>query len=771
MAPAKGEAKEGKGSPTKKRKMKSPSKAAPVEFDWSAELIEECMLRGDSGAHLAKYCGSNEQITGDGTAPVTLPGKYVAAGEPAFLPLKCFLDGALEETVAKRFAALSDEAKLEHGAFALAYPPGADPSKISEWRECVVAGGFRDDGDAYELTWTGGDRGTCARDCAAVVFKWQDLAEAVARLTRALRRRRECEALLKVRHHIRCMPVMDRVVVLPKREQWDRLLGVALSLKPFDGPGVKAHALRGVAEAHVFGTPWLGPEEDRVPVVEPELDELDEADLPRVRSILALVDEAVADYEAVMNEIVFVSDKLNVANYSSYLQLMLPAPPPRAPPPPRLGVVATPPHDFPRITVDFRSATFLDSVEVVQALTDTQMHAIAIHDLKILSTEHAAPQSPDEFTTAQTAAVAAALRTLKEQWVQRTAASIRQDLATADRSVYNLEEGAMASYSRPDNKLYLLLKRINYVMTHELFLVTFESLTNYTNYVVDACKGQVTVNSTSDVECVYPDRKADEPPRMPPLFFMTVIITPEKRVLNQPAVDARNAKIAEWHKSDEGKEEGAECPSADRARRGPDFDYETPLSQMESCVASAFRHAIKELRAIPHVQRYIMERLFWPRPEMIGAVTGEKVADFNGVETYREDERWIGDLEESFVTAVRAAIDPARTYLDCFHQWEDFLNLEVDEYVAGLTHAQLNDEEVEEGEEPDAPPVKVNLVVLKATLNTHREEKARVEAMIPGRPLSAGLCMLNAAALRDELANKHMAIMQSVLATHADHCS
>ena len=64
MAPGKGEAKagEGKGSPTKKRKMKSPSKAAPVEFDWSAELIEECMLRGDSGAHLAKYCGSNEQI-------------------------------------------------------------------------------------------------------------------------------------------------------------------------------------------------------------------------------------------------------------------------------------------------------------------------------------------------------------------------------------------------------------------------------------------------------------------------------------------------------------------------------------------------------------------------------------------------------------------------------------------------------------------------------------------------------------------------------------
>ena len=825
MAPAKGEAKpgEGKGSPTKKRKMKSPSKAAlPVEFDWSAELIEECMLRGDSGAHLAKYCGSNEQITGDGTAPVvkkwaapknvarrrkdgaaasssrglpaapapgdaataaslgdavgawvaqTLPGKYVAAGEPAFLPLKCFLDGALEETVAKRFAALSDEAKMEHGAFALAYPPGADPSKIGEWRECVVAGGFRDDGDAYELTWTGGDRGTCARDCAAVVFKWQDLAEAVARLTRALRRRRECEALLKVRHHIRCMPVMDRVVVLPKREQWDRLLGVALSLKPFDGPDVKAHALRGVAEAHVFGTPWLGPEEDRVPVVEPELDELAEADLPRVRSILALVDEAVADYEAVMNEIVFVSDKLNVANYSAYLQLMLPAPPPRAPPP-RLGVVATPPHDFPKITIDFRSATFLDSVEVVQALTDTQMHAIAIHDLKILATEHAAPQSPDEFTTAQTAAVAAALRTLKEQWVQRTAASIRQDLATADRSVYNLEEGAMASYSRPDNKLYLLLKRINYVMTHELFLVTFESLTNYTNYVVDACKGQVTVNSTSDVECVYPDRKADEPPRMPPLFFMTVIITPEKRVLNQPAVDARNAKIAEWHKSDEGKEEGAECPHAPiEPVEGRTFDYETPLSQMESCVASAFRHAIKELRAIPHVQRYIMERLFWPRPEMIGAVTGEKVADFNGVETYREDERWIGDLEESFVTAVRAAIDPARTYLDCFHQWEDFLNLEVDEYVAGLAHAQLNDEEVEEGEEPDAPPVKVNLVVLKATLNTHREEKARVEAMIPGRPLSAGLCMLNAAALRDELANKHMAIMQGVLATHADHCS
>ena len=63
------------GSPGKKGRKGlkgSPTKAAalPVEFDWSADLIEECMMRGDSGAHLAKYCGTKEQITGDGSAPV-----------------------------------------------------------------------------------------------------------------------------------------------------------------------------------------------------------------------------------------------------------------------------------------------------------------------------------------------------------------------------------------------------------------------------------------------------------------------------------------------------------------------------------------------------------------------------------------------------------------------------------------------------------------------------------------------------------------------------
>ena len=62
-----------------------------------------------------------------------------------------------------------------------------------------------------------------------------------------------------------------------------------------------------------------------------------------------------------------------------------------------------------------------------------------------------------------------------------------------------------------------------------------------------------------------------------------------------------------------------------------------------------------------------------------------------------------------------------------------------------------NDEEYEEDQEPDAPAIQVDLGMLRKTLTSHVDAKAKIEADIPAEAITAGACELNAFALREEL--------------------
>ena len=59
--------------------------------------------------------------------------------------------------------------------------------------------------------------------------------------------------------------------------------------------------------------------------------------------------------------------------------------------------------------------------------------------------------------------------------------------------------------------------------------------------------------------------------------------------------------------------------------------------------------------------------------------------------------------------------------------------------------------------------------MLRKTLTSHVDAKLRIEADIPAEAITAGACELNAFALRTELGDKHMAIINKILATHSEH--
>ena len=296
---------------------------------------------------------------------------------------------------------------------------------------------------------------------------------------------------------------------------------------------------------------------------------------------------------------------------------------------------------------------------------------------RLLTTSHQFPRTPSTFTEDQDKHIKDTVRKLREGWVMRTSSLINADLRTADQSVYNLSESSIPKHESKTNKLHLLLTRINYAMVQDLLDLTKTSLQDYAAYVQSQCEGRVTVHSIADVQCDYPERTKGDPPRLQPLFRMTVVSTPEKRVLNRVQVDEANERIEEWAST---AEEGEECP-VPRVEpvEGRTFDYETPLVESVECVVGAFTKAIQECRNIRQAQNYVMERLFWPKPALIEAVAG--------------DEAWIGALIEKITTSIKSALEPCETYLECFKQWEQFLNLDVEEYVSSLKHAVPNDEE------------------------------------------------------------------------------
>ena len=156
----------------------------------------------------------------------------------------------------------------------------------------------------------------------------------------------------------------------------------------------------------------------------------------------------------------------------------------------------------------------------------------------------------------------------------------------------------------------------------------------------------------------------------------------------------------------------------------------------KDAVTNAYTKIIKELQGIHHIQRYVMERLFWPTPELVGSVKGDEV--------------WCVELLKQIDSSVDDAMKPLDEYLTKFDKYSDFLNLDVETYLSGLKHAQSDESDDEGGGDDDdgnddsvaegsSKLVKVNLDSLREVLSKHVTEKKDVLASIPETPLLAGL--------------------------------
>lgn len=88
------------------------------------------------------------------------------------------------------------------------------------------------------------------------------------------------------------------------------------------------------------------------------------------------------------------------------------------------AVVETPPHDFVGAFTAFSSCSFLtepEGIAVALAVRDECLH-IANH--RALRTSHGTPMSHDGFTGLNTESLDEAVQAIKEDWPQKTGASV-----------------------------------------------------------------------------------------------------------------------------------------------------------------------------------------------------------------------------------------------------------------------------------------------------------------------------------------------------------
>ena len=110
--------------------------------------------------------------------------------------------------------------------------------------------------------------------------------------------------------------------------------------------------------------------------------------------------------------------------------------------------------------------------------------------------------------------------------------------------------------------------------------------------------------------------------------------------------------------------------------------YKTPLPSFEDKLITLYKCAISMLQNVPTLEREIMENLIWTHTPML--------AWYN---SHMEEN--VLSLQKRTTEAMYNAIVPLNKYLETYQPYQEFIELEIDEYIANLKSKKVTLEEFE----------------------------------------------------------------------------
>ena len=186
---------------------------------------------------------------------------------------------------------------------------------------------------------------------------------------------------------------------------------------------------------------------------------------------------------------------------------------------------------------------------------------------------------------------------------------------------------------------------------------------------------------------LFVDRSPIHPPvSLHPLHFLPLSHPPFPPLFPQADVDRSKAEIASWSTSKEAKQ-GDKCPFVlIPPVLGKTFEYDYAPHQFKTAVLKVFDTLLGDFQEVPHVQKFVMEKVYFPTPKYIPSVS--------------PTEPWVVESRGKISSCMDTALAPLEQYLQLFSSYEEVLNVDHATYVGGKIGVLRSDPESTEIELP-----------------------------------------------------------------------
>ena len=689
----------------------------------TSSLINEAL-----NAHFAKFFEESPELA---SPPLVV--------YPTFM-----FDNRLYDEVIKVPHELGDASFLDHSSSSPEMSPRSNG--LGTWRSCQVIRKVRPDTYEVEIPGDFGEIISRIVSRMELCFAGENLVVYADRIKDALRRRFSCVHLLRYQYNIQRMPYDESVAASLPISQIGRI-----TLKSRDFKRIKGE---GCSEITKSGS-----------VMKEFLEKM--------------INETRSEYEGVMKKIIFDANMFSATNRAILESSNLPADYFSVPPVAQCAVVSIPKHNM-RATVSKHDPnSFLSCSSALRALEGAAQENFIIskHTIQIFTYQKSFTLT--KFERAMSELQMKSVRMIKQDWPQQAAGLIREAFGgkrAAGETPSHPPEGVDKNhphfydiyirnshdFDMSNNGIKRLLERINFMMSDCIWGVLKRSIRSFTDTIVTLASCPVLIESADNIKVshYFPKVKGgpDEPSiykekNYPPLFSCSIIVSSDDQVMNQDEIDASVAKIEEWSKSDEAKE-GGKCPFAKvEPKMGRILEFNHLPDQFVEVVLNVFDGLVAEFQDIPHIQKHVMEKIFFPNPRVVKSIS----ADLD----------WVKDCRERIATRLADCVGHISRYLKLLRKFEAIVNInkDINKYIASRITITRSDPEGTEIE----LPVAVDTNQLKKVVQEHRKAIADIQKFLPLYPLDCGLFSIDVTHLRSNLLEIHQNIVDVILRKHTEH--
>ena len=547
-------------------------------------------------------------------------------------------------------------------------------------------------------------------DRMQLCFLEDDLEIYGERITDALNRRHDCIALIKYNYTIGNMPFDTRVASTLEASQAERIAKKAMTMKM-------------------------------------------SGDISLNHVINAMVIETKDDYEFVMKKLIFDANMLNRTNFSVFESFQLPMSAFYKPTTVALcGSVTIPPHNMTQVIKYFRTTTYLSSKYALTALQGSVKENFNVTSLNMFPTTYMKSFTLEKFERAMFEALQGAVRTIKQDWPLHAANAIREAMLSDPERRYDCNIRNVRDFEMSTNPIKSFMERINFMMSDVLTEILHVQLLKYTSFFQQLCDFSVEVESIERIKVMMKSDAIYKTKALPPLFLISIGISEQLVVLNSEEVEEYQKELARWKRADAAADGGVFPGQVVDPIMGRVFIFNNAAEDFCDSVLKVFDTMLSELQDVSHVQKYVLDRIFWPVPRFVPTVT--------------EQVEWVIEARNAVAAAMSSAIEPVKKYLSLFRKYDDFVNMNTQEYIRSRITVVRKDPESTEAE----IPVSVNLTTITTVLEEHKAAIKEIESQIPLHPKECGLFQIDVSGVRHMLLGKHMEIMHTILSTHVMHC-